>query len=336
MKKNQITQTSLIAMAALFVGFLLGMAFTSITPAGDKLAGTIGRVDRHRNVQITEDDIRLRNEMADNLDMRDQYVDYLNFFYIKALRTSNDVFVAMDKAAAVDAFATTFDEHTQALENYSTYLEVARTDILQAIGALVSIEDDRNRPMIELLNQANNAIHRMRNNSDILLDFMIAINTFMEQQEVFYPELADAHDLLALNSIETALVYRNKPLLSFLEKTTMQNDEEGIVKLMSELRDAANLQEFNLNDMTRLDMSQSLENSLKSEIYSQLSHITSMNMEANLSSVFSTGLQGQIQFRSGQELLRSMDAGNLSNMPSLRNMESLKNLQILQSDFRVN
>ena len=57
MKKNQKLQISLIGLASLFIGFLLGMAISSITPSGDELTGTIGRVDRHRNVQITNDQV---------------------------------------------------------------------------------------------------------------------------------------------------------------------------------------------------------------------------------------------------------------------------------------
>lgn len=324
MKKKTNLQTSLIALVTLFIGFFLGMAFTSISPSGDNLSGTIGRVDRHRNVQITEDDIILRNEFVNNLDLRDQYVDYLNYFYIKAMRTSADLYHTMDNVATVDAFSDVYSQHQDALQQYSNFLEVARTDILQAIGALVNIEAKQQRPMVELINQANNAILRMRNNDRTLVDFMVAIDIFMEQHDLFYDELADAHDLMAMSVVESAMAHRDKPLLSFLENKTMKNDEEGITKLMSELRSTSRLQEYNLRDLEILELH------APGFKYSneRLESIAFLN-EATLRSFFSEGMQGQIQLRGTDDLIQSMDMGDLQGVASLRNM------QALQSDMRI-
>ncbi|MDP2236944.1 MAG: hypothetical protein Q8J88_10965, partial [Bacteroidales bacterium] len=73
MKKITTTQTTLIAIAALVVGFLIGFSVNSIAPSSDDLAGSIGKVDRFRNVQITEDDILLRNEFVEDTAKRAQY-----------------------------------------------------------------------------------------------------------------------------------------------------------------------------------------------------------------------------------------------------------------------
>jgi hypothetical protein len=320
MKKNQKLQITLIGLASLFIGFLLGMAISSITPSGDELTGTIGRVDQQRNVQITENDIILRNDLADNLDIRDQYVDYLSFFYIKALRNSNDLFFAMNNAAAVDDFADTFDKHTATLETYSAYLEMARTDILEALEALTSIEDERNRPMVELLNQAFNAIHRIRNNSDVVLDFMTAINTFMEKQDVFYPELADAHDVMAINSLESAIAYKNKPMLHFLKNTNLKNDDEDITKLITGLNNASALNELNLRDMTNLDIADALRNDLNTAL---------------------AGDAGGIQFLGSDQiegLILGQIIDHLNNQAGLRSdfdsiMHLINNQATIRSDF---
>jgi hypothetical protein len=77
MKKITTTQTTLIAIVALVVGFLIGFSIKSNVPSTDELAGSIGKVDRFRNVQITEEDIMLRNELVEDTAKRSQYEKYL-------------------------------------------------------------------------------------------------------------------------------------------------------------------------------------------------------------------------------------------------------------------
>ena len=91
MKKITTTQTALIAVIALVFGFLIGFSIKSNVPSTDELAGSIGKVDRFRNVQITEDDILLRNELVEDTAKRAQYEKYLLFNYYQALKTSSDV-----------------------------------------------------------------------------------------------------------------------------------------------------------------------------------------------------------------------------------------------------
>jgi len=53
-KKTQTpTRTVLIAIAALVAGFLIGFSINNLPPYDEDLAGSIGKVDRYRNVKIT-------------------------------------------------------------------------------------------------------------------------------------------------------------------------------------------------------------------------------------------------------------------------------------------
>jgi hypothetical protein len=237
MKKVSLPQIIIIAFAALVVGFIIGFATKSQPPSGEDLAGTIGKVDRFRNVKITEDDILLRNELADDTVKRDQYEKYLLYYYYQSLKTTSDVELVLSKTITVEEFDKSYHPYYDALSNFKVYLGTARTDILFALNLIISIDDNENVPVIAYLNQAQNAIARIRNHDDILLSYMNAIATFTEANpDVQYPELEDAHDILALNIMQSAILSQNKPVLNYLDKKKLKNEQEGMKELVAEMQ----------------------------------------------------------------------------------------------------
>jgi len=325
MKKYTKQTTGLIAVVALIAGFMIGLFFFGAIPAEKELTGTIGRVDHHRNVQITEDDIRLRNDMANEKEVRDMYVDYLNYFYIKALRTSGDIGMVMEKTKSVEAFTDIYEQYDQTLDIYQRYLDIARTDVLQAISVLVDIENAGNVPMVEILNQANNAVNRIRTQDSELVSFMMDISDFMEQEDVFYQELADAHDLLAMLSMESAVVFNNKPLYSYLQDLTFKNSSEGLELLIavnSSERLKDNLQDNIISDMQSLDFSEAMKDGHLLNLGDLVQNIETLN----------------------SQLIRSTESFKLQSIP-LFSYDQLKffseqqlkftNLETMNMDFRV-
>ncbi len=234
MKKRNTTQTLLIVVAALVAGFLIGFSINNLPPDDGDLAGSIGRVDRYRNVKITEDDIMLRNELVDDLEKRTQYGNYLMYYYYRSLKTSADVEQVLALSSKVDDFSNYHLPYANALNSFSAYLESARQDLLRAVGLVMDIENQPNVPIIEELNQAQNAISRIRNHDATLMNFMDAIGNFIQQNpDAAAPELLDAHDILAINLMQSALLTQNKPVLSFLESRKVQNDKDGLADAIS-------------------------------------------------------------------------------------------------------
>lgn len=232
MKKK--TQTLLIVIAALVVGFLIGFSINNLPPADDDLAGSIGRVDRYRNVKMTEDDIMLRNELADDAEKRTQYGNYLMYYYYRSLKTSADVKQVLELSEQVAEFNNYHQPYANALSSFSTYLEAARQDLLRAVSLVLDIENQPNVPIIQELNQAQNAISRIRNHDAILMNFMDAIGNYVQQHpEAAIDELRDAHDILAINLMQSALLTQNKPVLSYLEDKQMLNETDDYTDAIS-------------------------------------------------------------------------------------------------------
>jgi hypothetical protein len=260
MKKKNPTQTLLIVIAALVAGFLIGFSINNLPPYSDDLAGSIGKVDRYRNVKITEDDIMLRNELVDDAEKRTQYGNYLMYYYYRSLKTSTDVEQVLDLSKQVDEFSNYYVPYATALTSFSTYLEAARLDLLRAVSLVMDIENQPNVPIIQELNQAQNAISRIRNHDATLMNFMDAIGSYIElHPDASLPELKDAHDILAINLMQSALLTQNKPVLSYLERKKLQNEKGDYAEAISSssldafqsmlLLDAENLGFFSMEQL---------------------------------------------------------------------------------------
>ena len=234
MKKNQTAYLVLTAVIALVAGILIGATTSWPNLSGDDLQGTIGRVDRYRNVNMTEDDIALRNELLGEPEKQELYKNYLNYYYIKSMRIRAELEKATQAARMVPEFGGTLADYAESLNGFKLYLDRSRVDILRALELLINLNDNPKVPVIEYLNQANNVIARMNQFNTVMTDFMIAIETFMDTNPgKDFPGLADAHDLLAINLLESALITQNRPLLRFLDKKSLANEKEGLAELLS-------------------------------------------------------------------------------------------------------
>lgn len=246
MKKYSFLQAAIIAALALVVGIFLGIAVVNKSPGntdsqvdyyemGKYLGGSIGKVDRYRNVKVTEDDIILRNELVEDSAKRNLYEKYLLYNYYQSLKTTSDVDVVLKKVSETPEFLKIYYPYIAAIESFKQYLEPAREDILFALNMIISLDSNAKVPVIGYMNQAQNAISRIQNHQNILLNLMNAITSFIDSNpEGKYWALEDAHDIISLNMTQAAILSQNKPVLNYLEKKKMYNDKEGSKELVAD------------------------------------------------------------------------------------------------------
>jgi hypothetical protein len=156
MKKCSTTTSILLILLALVVGFFAGTMIDFPAPEQEDLSGTIGKVSKYRNVKMTEEDVQLRNELLKDTVRLAQYEKYLMYHYYHSLRTSDDVEKVLERTTSVDAFHQTYYPYADALKSFSTYLEKARLDILNAVQALSDMGAQEDVPVISYLNTAQN------------------------------------------------------------------------------------------------------------------------------------------------------------------------------------
>ncbi|MFO7722797.1 MAG: hypothetical protein R6V49_06185 [Bacteroidales bacterium] len=267
MKKIKRIHAILIAALTLVIGFFIGLYVDY--PKTDKkdLAGTIGKVDRYRNVQVTEDDIKLRNELLDDTAKRAQYERYLTYYYYYAVRTASDlqqVLNATDRITSDQKQASNVQELLQyqaVLKKMETYLGTSRVEILTAIDAVSSLDTTLQIPVIFYLNNAQDAIARIRSFDGAILGYINAISSYLSANPLLStPELQDAHDILVLNMTTAAVVAQDKPTLRYLDKKKLMNNEEGVRELVAAETFKATLQGVIASDLRNISGDQQLLN----------------------------------------------------------------------------
>lgn len=235
MKKYTLLQIVIVAVVALIAGLLIGIAVRNITPSKEELAGSIGKVDRYRNVKVTDDDILLRNELVDDTVKCNQYEKYLTYYYYKSIRTSTDIEMVLQKTKTVENFYKSTEQYAKTLSNHKIYLENTRPDILIALNTIKSLNKDENVPVIGYLNMSQDAISRIRLQGDILMNYLNAINSFLAELPAgSNEELEDASDILTLNIMEQAIITQDKPTLKYYENQKLKNDKDGIKEFRNE------------------------------------------------------------------------------------------------------
>jgi hypothetical protein len=252
MKKVSLTQTVLVAVVSLAIGFLIGFVAKNYTPAKENLAGSIGKVDRYRNVKVSEEDLMLRNELVADTIKRMQYEKYLTYYYYQSLQTASDLKLVTEKTASVTEFAAVNEPYLKSLTSYQDFLEKARLDIFSSILLIKTMTVNENIPVIQNLNQAQNVISRIRTQETLLSNYMESIASFLDANpDKKYDALEDAHDILVNNLVTSAVMTQNKPALKYLDHRKMMNDKEGMKQLA-----ANNNAKGSLNDQVMSDLQQ--------------------------------------------------------------------------------
>jgi hypothetical protein len=232
------TTSNLLSMNTLFglvAGILIGFVINMNFPQSEQIVGTIGRLDSKRNVSITENDIKLRNELITDTLRLSQYKNYITFMYYKSLRNTVDINKVFELISDEKAYNQAFPQTFSSLLQYKDYLNYARADLLSAFQTLENQNADEKLPIIEYLNNVQNAAGRIQNYESIMVDNMIDMETFFEQQgDEVSQNLRNAHDILTVNVLQSALVAQDKPMLRFLEERKLHQGQQGMQKLLND------------------------------------------------------------------------------------------------------
>jgi hypothetical protein len=221
MKKSGNLFVVLGMIAALIVGFLIGISVDFPKVNNQSLSGTIGKVNNYRNTQVSEADIQLKNELVTDTAKLKMLRGYFNFYYVGALKMSFDADMAVKEAVSVGAFQNANKTLIASMESYGKYLLSARTDLMLALAACSAVGDADPIQLRNALNQAKNVVAQINYRDRVVLDFVKALSDFiMLDKAGQYKGLEQAHDLLVANAIFTAAITKNKVVLKYLDKTT--------------------------------------------------------------------------------------------------------------------
>jgi len=216
-------------VGGLIVGFIVGISVDFPKVDNNKISGTIGKVNNYRKAQGSITEIDLQNELASDTLKLKTVKQYLNFYYLTAIKQAEDIKFALDEANAITVFKTTNQATIASLTDYQKFLSSARTDLILAIA--VCKEPSKTDPVIlkDILNQANNMIAQMNFKNRTVLEFIDSLAMFINgNQDEKTEGLKKVNDRLILNELNTAVMTNDKLIVKSFDKIRLYTDVEKL------------------------------------------------------------------------------------------------------------
>ena len=226
-------KTNLIVAAGFLISFvaglIVGLALTNPGMSVIEAAGTIGKVDKYRNVRVTEQDVELRNDLLADTSLKEAYKNYLLFEYTANIKMADNIQFAIEAASQAAGFRAAHAQTLGKLEEYAYFLDNARLQLLEAIATLNDLTEKSNIAIRTVMNNAGNALAQTTYRSNVLFDFIFAVEGFFDSvDKETHPELALAHDLLFANLFIASIVNENTAAMQSLSGKELFTENESL------------------------------------------------------------------------------------------------------------
>ncbi|MDD2328381.1 MAG: hypothetical protein PHZ13_08725 [bacterium] len=219
MRNNRKLMFGFALVAALIVGFIIGLFIEYPKIDNSQLSGTIGRVSNYRNTKATEADIELKNDLLTDTILQKNMSAYMSFYYSKSLEFAKTISFATEQAKAEEAFAAQHATQIDELEQYGAFLENSREDLLLASVVSQSVEESSPELLRNAIAQANNIIAQMNHRNSTVIAFIEELDAYLQKTGSDANEdLSRAHDLLVYNQITASLATSDKVMMKYFDK----------------------------------------------------------------------------------------------------------------------
>jgi len=116
-------KTIVILGAILLVAAIFGVSQFFPLPSGSDTEGTIGKVNKYRQSSISEEDVRLRNELLNNPEAMKATVETLEFYHNYLAAFSSEVAECQQEMAGLEAGSNTLAREIQGLNDLNSFLD---------------------------------------------------------------------------------------------------------------------------------------------------------------------------------------------------------------------
>jgi hypothetical protein len=227
-RKGNLFNATLIVFS-LVIGFVIGISVNFPKTNTENLKGTIGKVNKHRNVNITDEDIQLRSELTTDEQKREAYLNYYAFHYNMVAQLSALVDSAITASEATSEFAQVNPALINSLKTYSKNIEKPRSELLLAVLTLQNIGEVEEAAISTILNNANMAIARLTYNENIITSFTSAAQEFIaNNRNEDIETLIKVHDKLSMLQFTKAVITKDKPMIKYYDKHEIFSDVESL------------------------------------------------------------------------------------------------------------
>lgn len=235
MKKKNIILSSIIGIICLIAGFIIGISVDFPKVKKSELAGTIGKLDKYRNVKLSEQDLKLRNELFTDSVLRNNYIRFFSMNYSFYSQISVDIDFSLEAIKNSTDFTNNYETEVKGIETFAGLLESKRPEILLAIGALIDPSEEDSKIILQTVENAKSSIARLLQMESSLVDIIDAMEVYIENSPTdFNDELKKAHDLLIKIKMFSAKVYKDRIMLKYLDTKKPFITDPEIIKQIRE------------------------------------------------------------------------------------------------------
>ncbi|MCF8361502.1 MAG: hypothetical protein K9G70_02655 [Prolixibacteraceae bacterium] len=229
MKRKSNLQKLTFIVLSLIIGFVIGISVNFPKTNTDNLRGTIGKVNKHRNVNITDADIQLRSELIDDNQKREGYLNYYTFHYSTVTQLSALVDTAITTAVQNTDFAQGNPQVINSLKTYRKNIENPRAELLLAVLTLQNIDEVEEASISTILNMANMAVQRLTYNENAIANFTFAAQEYItKNRNADIDDLIAVHDNLSMLQFSKAVITKDKPMIKYYDKHEIFSDSENL------------------------------------------------------------------------------------------------------------
>lgn len=228
----------LIVLGLLFgflAGIIVGIMLTNPGLSLKEAAGTIGKVDKYRNVKITEADIELQNELLADVELRQAFINYMKYEYAAGIKMAEDIRFGVSVANNTTEFLARNQKMIENLEQYAVLLDNSRLYLIQAALTVEEMDSKEKIALTSVVNNANNALIQIRQGNIAAYDFLTGAEHFLDEGERgTFPDLENAYLRIFNNLLASSVVSNNRMALEYLVSKNRAYDRTSATTLNSE------------------------------------------------------------------------------------------------------
>lgn len=285
------TKTKLIIaislIAALFIGFMIGISVEYPNPKKSDLAGTFGKAEKFRKVQMTEKDLQLRSDLVKDTAKLREMIQSLIYFslFTEDLRSNLDMCTISFGAQGMGAQPGESDK-IKIMKDYSDFIRnnnaSLKSTIVMLSGFYGTDGGDASQDVERTLQDFGNYVGNISKKDSILSRVLVSMDEFLlnsktlQSRKTELAQLKSVRDQLLIKGIELGGLLGNKEGVSSMIKYAMDSQLKfnssmnGTVFAIAANQNIGALNKVSLGSVMQSKLDAQLGSILKSSVSSKL------------------------------------------------------------------
>jgi hypothetical protein len=221
-------------IAALFIGFMIGISVEYPNPNKSDLAGTFGKAEKFRKVQMTEKDLQLRSDLVKDTARLRSMIQGLVYFslFTEELRTNLDMCTISFSAQGMGTQAGESGK-IKVMKDYSDFIRNNNASLNATIVMLTAFYGkdggDASQDVERTLQDFGNYVSNMSKKDSILSQVLVNMDEYLlnsktlQSREAEFRQLKSIRDQLLVKGIQFGGLLGNKGVVVSRMKYAMDS-----------------------------------------------------------------------------------------------------------------